>query len=254
MLTLPNAPGQYQTIIVPASHVLSQEAAKRLANFTRQGGTLVLAGVSGQVDPWLKPYANVGGPAWSTLKWSAVHAKPRPMPAYDSTTEFWGSGFKSTLDGTKIADPKGRTLGSKQSWGKGTLIAYDLFPVRYNQSPHLPVSMTQWTQQLIKLAKLQHVGRFVNDQIGDGSGHLGIGVPVVEVVVRVKSETEKFIFCMNQGGAGSGEIQIPLISGSWQATDVLSNQPIEKASWEQGAWRLKVEMKPWESRVIRLFQ
>ncbi len=114
--------------------------------------------------------------------------------------------------------------------------------------------MMQWTRQLIKLAKLQPVGRFVNDQLGDGSGRLGTGVPVVEVVVRVKSEKEKFIFCMNQGGLGRGEIQIPLASGSWKATDVILGQPIENASWEQGVWRLKVDMKPWESRVIRLFQ
>lgn len=253
-VSLPDTPGKYQTVIVPSSYVLSQKAAQRLADFTRQGGTLVLAGVSGQVDPWLKPYANVGGPAWAELQWETQNDTPTPTPVLGSKTLFQGAGYQHISKATKITDTENHTLGWRRPWGKGTLIAYDVFPVQYTTNPHLPPAVTQWTRQIIKLAKLQYVGRFVTDQPEMGKGHVGTGVPVVEVVVRVKSEKEKFIFCMNQGGAGSGTIQIPLASGNWQAMDVISGHMIDKAIWGNGTWQLEVDMKPWESRVIRLFR
>lgn len=69
--TLPGRPGKYRKIIVPATYLLSQEAAGKLADFTRSGGTLILAGPCGLRDPWYKPYQNVGGPAWQQLDWQA---------------------------------------------------------------------------------------------------------------------------------------------------------------------------------------
>jgi hypothetical protein len=74
--TLPAAPGAYTSIIVPAAYSLNQAAAEKLASFAQAGGTVVLAGMTGAVDPWLNKYANVGGPAWAELNWQAPDYKP----------------------------------------------------------------------------------------------------------------------------------------------------------------------------------
>jgi hypothetical protein len=93
--TLPEAPGRYRTVIVPASYVLSQEAAGRLARFARRGGTVILAGVAGLRDPWLNEYANLGGPAWADLGWHAP----------DFSTDFAPVVFDEKLARTEREGP-----------------------------------------------------------------------------------------------------------------------------------------------------
>ena len=77
--TLPTAPGRFRTLIVPAAYVLSQETAEKLAAFAHGGGTVILAGASGVVDPWLNSIQTwADRPGWNWVGWPAVFARRRP--------------------------------------------------------------------------------------------------------------------------------------------------------------------------------
>jgi len=85
-----------------------------------------------------------------------------------------------------------------------------------------------------------------------GYGAPGTGSPAVDLVVRVKSPTEKFIFCLNQGGKGAGVIEVPVSDGSWRAQDVIHpDQPVD-GSVKDGFWRMQTEIGSLGYRVIRL--
>jgi hypothetical protein len=82
-------------------------------------------------------------------------------------------------------------------------------------------------------------------------GLVGEGSEVVEVVVREKSPTEKFVFCLNQGGAGAGTVEVTVGGGNWQGTDALAGQAVE-GSVAGGIWKTPVSLDPFGYRVIRL--
>ncbi len=181
-VTLPSKPGRYKKIVVPASYILSQEAAKRIADFARAGGTVILAGPSGLCDPWLRPYVNLGGTAWSDLDWKAPgfkmeYARVKFAASVDLTglergrdqetsveegvaegvvhTEcktFRGVDFGNMTSASPIKDLLGDTIGSTRKWGKGTLIACGILPDVYEQNPHPYANQEEWVRQLIEWA------------------------------------------------------------------------------------------------------
>jgi hypothetical protein len=255
--TLPSAPGALKTIIVPASYVLSQPAAAKLASFAKAGGTVILAGMSGVVDPWLNRYPNIGGPAWADLNWQApdfnlenanqVFTSP---PATGGPSPFRGSGFGTLPSATPILDAHGATLGWERPWGQGKLLAYGIVPDSYSTDPHVAPAMSAWLDQWRLYVDLPITGRWVS---GDAqqAGLPGTGSEVVEVVVREKSPSEKFVFCLNQGGAGLGTVEIPVGGGNWQATDALTGQAVAE-SLAAGVWKTPLSLDAWGYRIIRL--
>ena len=64
--------------------------------------------------------------------------------------------------------------------------------------------------------------------------------------------TEKFVFALNQGGAGTGFIEVPANGGRWRAKDVI--HPLEKidGKMDNGIWRTQATIAPLDYRVIRL--
>jgi hypothetical protein len=74
----------------------------------------------------------------------------------------------------------------------------------------------------------------------------GEGAPVVDVMVRQKSERELFLFVMNLGGAGAGEVRLNL-PGHWLATGAMQPaapvalgavMPLRLKAWEYRVWRV----------------
>ena len=280
--TLPDAPGRFRTIIVSASYILSQEAAGRLASFAKRGGTVILAGVSGMRDPWLNTQPNLGGPAWADLDWRAPDFKTDfakvcfdeqlALPGHEGATAaerpgayggkidgsvvesktFRGVNIGEMRDAKPIKDTLGTTVGWSRPWGKGALIAYGIFPDTYVKNPHPSMNMTSWVRQLIRQGRLRFTARWVSDAIDTGEGGLGTGAPVVEVVLRVKSPTEKFVFCLNQGGPGDGVVEVPVGGNSWRAEGVVSGEDIGGGSVSEGIWRLPMHLEAWDYRIIRL--
>jgi hypothetical protein len=267
--TLPASPGRFATVIVPAAYVLSQETAEKMARFARGGGTVILAGPSGVLDPWLNKYPNLGGPAWAELGWIAgsfraetatVDFLPRKtVPAGAAESKPFKGLDIGTMPGAQpIRAGRGEVVGWTRSWGKGKLVAYGVLPDvgLYNADPHPSPNQTAWTRQLISAGGLRFSGRWTSSQkIENRSDKHGEGAPIVEVVVRVRKgrETqEKFVFVLNQGGAGSGLVEVPVGDGDWQASDALSGAPLANAVAAQGVWRLNLTMKPWEYRVLQL--
>ena len=282
--TLPKRPGRFRTLIVPASCVLNQAAAARIADFAKRGGAVVLAGMTGIYDPWLNKYDNVGGTAWSDLEWKAPDFKPeyvnvafdrRIVPADvagltaaekeatiggkidEQSVEgktFRGADIGVIPNATPIEDAIGNTVGYNRKWGNGRLIAYGVFPDTYVTNPHPALSLTYWVRQIIDLVDLDFTGRWRNRAEPSTEGHLGSGQPVVEVVVRIRSDREKFVFCFNQGGAGDGTIEVPVGQGTWLAEEVIGEKPVEGAAVSDGVWRLPLHLDPWQYRVFRLYR
>jgi hypothetical protein len=85
-----------------------------------------------------------------------------------------------------------------------------------------------------------------------GYGAPGTGSPAVDLVVRVKSPNEKFIFALNQGGAGKGIIEIPVDAGNWSAEDVVHPGKKIEGKIENGLWRTEVSVGTLGYQVIRL--
>ncbi len=282
---LPDTPGKYKTLIVPASYALGQRAAERIARFARAGGTVLLAGPSGLCDEWLNKYDNFGGPAWSDLNWRArdystdyadvSFASSSPTGAIPASGEQvfvpgepGGESSEShamrgvsigEMPGAKaITDAAGKTVGWSRPWGKGKLVAYGVFPDLV-PTPQPTANLWGWSQQLIQLGGLKFSGRWVGETGPVGEGGVGTGVPVVEVVVRQKSPKEKFVFCLNQGGPGKGTVEVRVGEGKWRAEDALTGkgfdfaQPAGKSRPQnKEVFRVPMSLGAWEYRVIRL--
>ena len=258
--TLPAAPGRFEKIIVPAACVLSQPAAEKLAAFAKAGGTIVLAGPCGLRDPWLTPYSSIGGPAWADLGWAApasslipdqIPASFAPNAAAAPGVSFRGIGLSALPNGTPILDAAGRTVGWQRSWGQGKLIAYSVFPDTDAQNPQLSANLFGWTKQLAQLAHLDAAGRWVSAATLTGTGIVGAGEPVVEVVVRQKSATDRFVFCLNQGGDGQGTLEVPVSGGKWQVTDALTDKPMDGVL-SAGVWHCALPLPALGYRVLHL--
>ncbi len=282
-LTLPESVGQFKTIIVPLSPVLSQESASRLAKFAQSGGTVVLVGVSGRMDPWLREYANLGGPAWAELEWKAPAYKEEfgqyafdtvtPLPTQPglSATDtagkpnekrdeklnenkvFRGVNFGTIAHGQPWQDAKKRLLGWERPWGKGKLVVYGICPDTWTSDPHPTPHLTAWVRQLVATAGVPFTGRWTTLTAPDTKGvAVGTGAPAVDLVVRVKSPDEKFIFALNQGGKGTGLVEIPVSAGTWQAEDVIHPDQSINGSIANGVWRTQLAVDPLGYRVLRL--
>ncbi len=267
--TLPASPGRYKTIVVPASYILSQDAGEKLANFAGQGGTVILAGPVGLRDPWLKAYATLGGPAWAELGWRAPDFKTDFSPG----SIFRGINIGQMRDAEPVRDAQGHPVGWTRRWGKGKLVAYGIFPDLYTADPHLPAALAAWGRQLMQLGGLQSTGGWFTARTAGAEsatappaaregqaapsqvrfqGGTGAGDPVVEIVTRIKTDREKFVFCLNQGGAGQGMVNVPVGGGSWSAEDAIAERPIRTARVKDGVWQLPLHIEPWGYRVIRL--
>ena len=259
---LPAAPGRFRQIVVPAAYVLSAGAAKKLASFTQGGGTVVLAGICGVCDSYLRPYANLGGPSWAALNWHAPLIVPDFIPAQfipaqpgraaGRAQEFRGAGVGAMSDAQMIADDAGHTVGWQRRWGKGKLVAYTLFPDALSQDAHPSANVQKWAEQLITLAALPIAGRWVNDSSVVTPGTPGVGSAVVEVVVRQKSPASRFVFCLNQGAAGRGMLEVPLSGTGWRAEDALTGKSVPSATLQNGVWRLPLPLGQFGYRIIHL--
>jgi hypothetical protein len=257
--TLPAAPGTLKTIIVPASYVLSQPAAEKLASFARAGGNVILAGMSGVVDPWLAKYPNIGGEAWAELNWQAPDFKPDPVavsflkgvPA-DARLRFLGTGIGNMPGATPLTDAQGQTVGWERAWGQGKLLAYGVLPDTHNSpDPHVSPELMAWLDQWRQCVDLPITGRWVSG--GEQKlGLVGTGSEVVDLVVREKSPSEKFVFCLNQGGAGAGTAEVPVGPGDWRATDALTGETLPGGFVAAGVWKAPLSLPPFGYRVIRL--
>lgn len=281
--TLPDQPGHFQTLIVTPSYVLNQKAAEKIAGFARSGGTVIMAGMSGICDPWLNRYPNIGGQAWKELGWAAPEYRDQDRaaavfvpdagdtrkkssldgrdgmdgekdPAIVESKTFRGSGITPLPSARPLKDMTGRDIGWSRPWGRGQLIAYGIIADSYSRGPHPSANITAWVRQMIATARLPYTGRFIPSGRTVMTGKIGQGSPVVEVVVREKGDHEKFVFCLNQGGRGSGDVEVTLAGGNWIATDALTGQPILDGKVQNGAWRWPVELAPFGYRVIHLQQ
>ncbi len=102
-----------------------------------------------------------------------------------------------------------------------------------------------------RVGALEFTGRWqmTGPRVRDGFGK---GTPAVEVVVRDKSSDERFVFILNQGGAGEGEVQVPVKGSGWTCEDAIHGQAITDGSVKGGIWRMKMNIEPWGYRVLRL--
>ena len=266
--TLPAGPGQFRTVIVPAAYVLSQETAERLARFARGGGTIILAGASGVVDPWLNKYANVGGAAWTELGWIAgsFRAEPASVDFLPGKAFPPGTAKSKPFRRREHRHHARRRAAPRRPGQRGRLDAA-VGTRKTRGLRHPPRRRPLWGQfpsfaPANRLDQATHHRRRTATERGwtssqtieNRSDKHGEGEPIVEVVVRVRQgreSQEKFVFVLNRGGVGSGLVEVPLAGGDWQASDALSGVPLAGALAD-GVWRLDLAMKPWEYRVFHL--
>ena len=156
----------------------------------------------------------------------------------------------------ELRDAAGTVIGWKRPWGKGGIVAYSIYPDSSSaKNPHPSRNLSAWMQQLIQAVGLRYTGRWNSGKIEGTAGMHGEGAPVVEVVVRARkgeAAKEKFVFVLNQGGAGQGTVEVPVGDGDWQVTDALSGNPVQDPVILHGVLSQKLAIKPWEYRVYHL--
>jgi len=259
--TLPSKPGRFSKLVVPASYALSQEAASKIAGFAKAGGTVVLAGPCGATGKWLERNAVFGGDAWAELDWSASGFKLDAVEAvfdaaHPSSKEFKGFSSGKPKGAVEILDAKGKAAGWKRQWGEGSLVAYSIMPDFYSEDPHPSANLKAWAKQLASEGGLPRNGSWICDALQpQGPSRHGEGAPVVEVVVRERvgsAGAEKFVFLLNQGGEGSGALALPSDGGAWKAEDAVGGESLGTLQASNGGIELKLKLKAWGSRAIRL--
>lgn len=243
---------QYDTLVLPPTPLLSRKAAVEIADFVQRGGKLILVGASGQYDPWLNAQVTLGGQAWKKLGWQAPDYQ---HTALQKGAVLHGQNIGQFNNGQTLTDKKGRILGWQKSWGKGQVFAMAVYPSTYAKTPHMPLEANHWMQRLIDHAKLPINARWINHEATsyDPKHKHGNGAPVVEVVLRRKSEHEIFAFVLNQGGAGHGliECQLPETQTPWEVHDALTGAQIN-ASSIANRLQIPLTLQPWGYRVLLL--
>ncbi|MBL4699929.1 MAG: beta-galactosidase trimerization domain-containing protein, partial [Phycisphaeraceae bacterium] len=139
---------QYDTLILPPTPLLSQEAAVKIAAFVQAGGKLILVGAAGQFDPWLNPQAPLGGKAWQSLGWKAPDYKHQPIR---KGSRLLGVNLGQLTHSQTIRDSQGKTIGWQKHWGKGQVFAMGVYPNFSSSNPHPPVDAEQWMKNIIKI-------------------------------------------------------------------------------------------------------
>lgn len=244
--------GQYDTLILPPTLLLSDADAKRIADFANEGGKLILAGMSGQLDPWLNKHPTLGGDAWQTLGWLAPDYRYNPI---DKSTGLIGQNIGELLGGQKIIDSQGKHLGWQKRWGKGMVYVMGVYPCVYSKNPHMPTQTQTWMQDLIRIANLPRTARWERQSSVVASadhGH-GTGEPVVEVVLRQNpANTDRlFAFVLNQGGPGHGMVQCdrPTYTRNVSVRDAITGQTLP-SQVDDGQLRVMLPMDAWGYRVL----
>ena len=146
-----------------------------------------------------------------------------------------------------LSDAAGKPLGWSKAFGKGRVIVLSAFPSAYSQSPHAEAGNLELVRKLATAAGVTPRASWHTAIAPTPEKLAGEGAPVVDVMVRQKSERELFLFVVNIGGDGAGEVRLNLGSG-WKLTDALTQKPVTLAA----AGRLPLALKAWEYRVIRL--
>lgn len=248
---------QYKTVFVPYSPNVNDASLKRLADFARAGGTVVFAGPSGWQDPWLKPRANVGGAAFTELGWKVTDFAPKPAEGIREVTApaaLVGTGTAQFAGGKAIlTDAQGKPVAWQKPLGKGRVIALTVFPSAYTQSPHAAPGSMALVKQLVSLAGSTPQASWQCEAAPTPDAPAGEGAPVVDVMLRQKSQRELFLFVMNMGGEGTGAVRLnrdwlrQSHGSNWQISDALGGV----APKLEGS-RIPLSLEAWGYRVLRL--
>lgn len=251
---------KYDTVLLPPSPVLSDRAAEQLAAYVKNGGTLVLLGPAGAYDPWLKLRPYFGGNAWKELNWST----PKHWKDIDNFIADFHAPAKDGLTvctdqpplpgGKSLTGADGREIARELQWGKGRIIAATVYPNRYSPLTHVAKPLGDYMKWLIKTAALTVNARWLPERENtedDLKAKVGHGAPIVEIVIREKSPKEKFVFILNQGGAGNGTACIPVRGNKIQVENAITGEKI-KGKIINGEWQYRMSAAPWQYLVLRI--
>jgi hypothetical protein len=248
----------YRTVFVPYSPNVSDTSLQHLADFARSGGTVVFAGPCGWQDPWLKARPNVGGAAFADLNWKVADFEPKSVEgvkALDTLAtvaplaSVAGAGAGSLPGGKPLmAGADGKPAAWEHSFGQGRVIALDVFPSAYSQSPHADAANVELVGKLTKLAGVTPRAAWHTDVASTPEKLAGEGAPVVDVMMRKKSDRELFLFVMNIGGEGSGEVRLNLDGAGWKLTDALTGDAVMATA----DGRIPMKLRPWGYQVVRM--
>jgi hypothetical protein len=253
----------YRTVFVPYSPNVNDRSLQRLAEFAKGGGTVVFAGPSGWQDPWLKARANVGGEAFRELGWKVTDFAPKPAEKLQGIGPLATAAPLAAVAGAGRGElPGGKALmqdaaGQPVAWerpaghpdrtGKGRVIALTVFPSAYSQSPHADAGNIELVARLAQLAGVTPRASWHCSLPPTPEKPAGEGAPVVDVKLRQKSERELFLFVLNLGGEGAGEVRLNL-GGGWRLSDALTGARVTM----DARGRIPLTLKAWEYRVLRL--
>ena len=245
---------KYDTLLVPPAPVMSDEAISAIAEFARQGGTVVLMGPCGVYDPWLRMRKEFMNGVFSNGDWlppAAWQEHQKFIVDYGRHNATGISGvaaFPGLPGGKALYSSDGTLIGKVTPCGKGKVAALEKWVTRYSLKAiqHTPELRTHLAD-LIRIFNLKTDAVWVSGDTPErkGYGLVGRGAPYVEVVLREQSPNSRFLFVMNQAGAGSGKVV--LADGKWDFTDVISGKKVCSGSNE-----IKLVLPAFGYRVFHL--
>lgn len=253
---------EYRTVFVPYSPNISDASLRLLADFAKEGGRAVFVGPPGWQDPWLLQRPEVGGEALKSFDWEVYDFKPDPVADLKGAgpldigqplTGFAGACETMFRPSGKpvLTDAAGKAIGWELWFGKGRVVALSAFPRAYTQSPHADPTSVAFAGKLAQLAGAAPRAWWHSNAEPTPGKPAGEGAPVVDVKLRQSPDGELFLFVMNLGGEGAGEVTVKLGSSQWKLTDALAGTPVA-GSVQAGVWRLPMTLKPWGYRVVRM--
>jgi hypothetical protein len=247
-LAKPTALAGKKALIVPWHHVLRAASARRMLDFARAGGTVILDGPAGVYDENYRPYAAGAAPMRELgVEMTGYEDAPNSMTLTDGTkltAQGRAVGLKVTGGDVLAKDDRGEPALVRVKIGQGQVfwLLTSLGRVELGRLPSAG-AMALWRGMIEAAgAKPLHEIRAKPDPEGK---------PVCDVSVRYRGGNEAFVFISNFFAPTDAEILLRLPHAEYYAKDAITDVQLALRDDPEGV-AFRVSLPAYGARVIRI--